>query len=131
MRCAAADSRVVTSPSELIVDDDVGGHDVCRGGEAVGQHLRGRAGCHCRDALVVGVEHGDAVGRKCLDQFTFRTRDGLDAAEEFEVHALDPGDDADGRVGDRTQQLDMPDPARTHLDDRGLGVVGGVEQGER
>ena len=61
----------------------------------------GEAECHraarvdfaeAGDARIVGIEHGDAVGRQPFDQFAFGGGNALDGVEELDVGVADVGD---------------------------------------
>ena len=81
-------------PAE-VVEAHVGGPDVGPLGRAE-RHDAGRgARGHRGHERVVGVEHGDAVGRQRLDQFALGLRDRLARAELAEVRGADVEHDAD------------------------------------
>jgi hypothetical protein len=70
--------------------------------------------------LVVAREHGDAVGRQCLDRGTVLARHGLDGAHEFLVLALRVVDQRHRGLRDARQHGDLARVVHAQFDDRGL-----------
>ena len=81
---------------------------------------------HGGDQVVVGVEHGRAVGRQRLDDLALGLRDRLARAELADVGGADVEHGGDLRRRDLAQVGDVPDPPGAHLDHEvaGLGVGG-------
>ena len=77
---------------------------------AEAQHPGRCSSHHGGHPLVGGVEDSGAVGGQRLHQLAFGLGDAIDAAEHLSVRGGDPGDDADLRLGDRTERGDVPGP---------------------
>jgi hypothetical protein len=76
-----------------------------------------------RDEPVVGVQHGDPVGRQRLDQLLFGPGDALDAAEIFQVHGGDAGHHAGVGLRDPRQLSDLAGVRHAHLKHAHLVLV--------
>ena len=90
--------------------------------EAVGDDASRCPVGHAADALVVGVEDRDPVGRERLDQLAFRLLDRLDRPDPRQVDRLDGRDHADLRSCDPGQLGDLAADVHAHLEDGGLMV---------
>ena len=102
--------------------DDVLGADVGVGGEAVGQRPAPPSAGHPADARIVGIEDGDAVGGKGLDELGLRVLDRIDRSDPAQVHPEDGRDDADPRPRHAGEVADLAADVHPHLEHRGLVV---------
>jgi hypothetical protein len=98
------------------------GADVRVGGEAIAHHAGLRSSRHPADPLVVGVEHGDAVGWQCFNELALGFLDRLDRPDPRQVDRLDGRHDADLRPCHRGELGDLAAGVHPHLEDRGLVV---------
>ncbi len=101
------------------------------GEAAEGDHPGARRRGHRGHPLVVGVEDGHARGRQGLHQLGLGPSHAVDAPQQLGVGGRHHRDHADGGPADLAQPGDLAGAPRTHLEHQGLGVVGGVEDGDR
>ena len=88
---------------------------------------RGKAG----DARIVGIEHGDTVGRQTIDQFPLGGGNAFDGIEELHVRIANVGHHADVRFGDLRESADFSGVVHAHLDDTGAAGIRQAQQGKR
>ena len=86
---------------------------------------------HRRDARVVRVEDGPAVGRQRLDELALAGLDGLDRAGPRDMHAAHRGDDADGGPRQSRQERDLALRVEAHLEHRHLVLRAQAQQRQR
>ena len=107
------------------------GADIRALGEAEGNGAAGVDFAEAGDARVVGIEHGDAIGRQPFDQFALGGGNAFDGIEELYVGVADVGDHADVGLGDGGEPADFSGVVHAHLDDAGAAAIGEAKQGER
>ena len=102
--------------------------DVATGAEAQQARRRGQVWLQL---AAVSRHDRRPVGRQRRQHLGLRRRDRLDRAEQLDVDRADVGDHRHFRLGDRGQLGDLAGPAHRHLQHQDVGVVGGLEHGQR
>ena len=108
-------SRVNARPSALLDDVPARPHVGAGAPPYVTTRAR-RVARHARDARVVGVQHGHAVGREGADERRLLLAHAVERAEELGVGGGDRRDDADGGRGERGQRRDLAGLVGADLD---------------
>ena len=83
------------------------------------------------NALIVGVENGDAIRGQRFDQLVFRAGDAFDRIETLDVRRADIGDHADVRLGYAREIANFAGMVHADFEHSHLRVVRHIEDAQR
>ena len=78
---------------------------------------------HSRDALIVGVKHGDTIGLDARDQFGFRSGDAVYRIKELKMRRRNHRDDAAIGRRNASEPCDFALVIHAHLEDRVIKII--------